>query len=118
MHRRIYVDAVRWSEYVVRAMGDRNQADVAEISGISQSTISRWRNEKGGQPSADNAVAFARATGGNPVEALVIIGAIHADELGRAVSVHTDGDDLTNTELVALLARRLGVPVTTGGGRR
>jgi transcriptional regulator with XRE-family HTH domain len=99
-------------------MGGRNQADVAEISGISQSTISRWRNEKGGTPSADSAVAFARATGGNPVEALVLIGAIKAEELGAAVDVHTNGDDLTDAELVVLVARRLGVPVQTGGGRR
>ncbi len=64
---------------------------------------------KGGVPGAMQAVDFARACGGNPIEALLVLGILRPDELDQVVEVGASGEDLTNGELVALIARRLGV---------
>lgn len=92
-------------------MGDRRQADVALLSGVSQGTISRWINDKGNGPDIEGAINFARACDGNPIEALVVLGVIRPRELNQVVEVGASADDLSNGELVELLAKRLGVPV-------
>lgn len=103
---------MNWSEYVSRLMGSRQQSDVALLSGVSQGTISRWANGKAA-PSVEAAIDFTRACGGNPLEALVILGVIRPGELDEVVQLNATADDLTNGQLVELLARRLGVRVTT-----
>lgn len=100
---------MKWSEYVTRLMGAGNQADVAHLSGVSQGTISRWVNGKGNRPNVETAINFARACGGNPIEALVVLEVIYPRELDQVVELGASGDDLTNGQLVDLLARRLGV---------
>lgn len=71
-----------WAEYVVDHIGTDKQAEVAARTGIQQSTISRWLRPNPPQPSAPNVVAFARAYGLPPVEALVAAGVISAAEAG------------------------------------
>jgi transcriptional regulator with XRE-family HTH domain len=93
-------------------MGDLDQTEVSERTGISQSNLSRWKAGKV-RPSVENAVDFARLMpGGNPVEALVILGVVRPAELDQVVEVGATADDLTNGELVNLLARRLGVDLS------
>lgn len=106
---------MKWSEYVRREMGGRRQADVALVVGVNQTTVSRWINDKGQRPNADNAIAFARAVGGNPVEALLVLGMLEPNDLERAVSVTTAASALSNSELVKAVADRLGVSVTERG---
>lgn len=100
---------MQWSDYVARLMGDLDQTEVSDRTGIPQSTLSRWKSGKQ-QPSVDGALEFARMMpGGNPVEALVILGIVRPSELDQVVELGTSADDLTNVELVSVLARRLGV---------
>lgn len=112
------VHVMTWSEYVKREMGGRRQADVAVMVGVNQTTISRWANGVGNQPDAGNAIAFARAVGANPVEALLVLGILEPNDLERAVNVVASASALSNVELVRALADRLGVPVTERGRAR
>lgn len=107
---------MKWSEYVERQMGTRQQSEVALLAGVSQSAISRWLNDKGGV-SAEQAVNFARACKGNPLEALIVLGIVFPEELDQVVQLGASGEDLTNGQLVELIARRLGVPVSLRGVR-
>lgn len=116
MQLRIYARRMKWSDYVSRLVGGRNQADVAMLSGVSQGTISRWLR-KNQHPNVETAIDFARACGGNPVEALVVLGVIRARELDQVVELGASADDLNNGQLVELLARRLGVRVSVEGRR-
>lgn len=116
MHPRIYGWPMNWSEYARRLVGDRQQVEVALLSGVSQGTVSRWLRGKG-QPDVMGAIDFARACGGNPIEALVVLGVIRTDELDQVVEVGASGEDLTNGQLVELIASRLGVRITARGVR-
>lgn len=73
-------DTGTWAAYVRTAIGDDTQETVARRSGIHQPTISRWLRGVQPQPSAPNVVAFARAYGLPPVQALVAAGVLNADE--------------------------------------
>lgn len=106
---------MEWSEYMRHLMGDLDQNQVAQMTGIGQSNLSRWLSGKT-IPSPESAVEFARMMrGGNPVEALVILGVIRPAELDQVVQVGASARDLTNGELVELVAKRLGVVVTSRG---
>lgn len=107
---------MNWSDYVKRLMGDKRQVDVALLAGVSQGTLSRWLSGKS-SPDVAGAIEFARAAGGNPVEALVVLGVIRASELDQVVELGASGEDLSNGQLVELIARRLGVAVTSKGVR-
>lgn len=89
---------------------------MADLTGVSQGTISRWLDDK--RPSPENAVEFARSAGGNPIEALVALGLLRAHELDKVVELKATADDLSNDQLVALVARRLGVAVIPTRGVR
>lgn len=108
---------MKWSDYVNRLVGARQQADVAARTGVSQGTVSRWKSGKGGSPDVETAVNFVRALGGNPVEALVVLGVIRARELDQVVELGATADDLSNGQLVEILARRLGVRALVEGRR-
>lgn len=73
-----------WADYVLRHKGGDRQIDVAQKTGIKQSTISRWLGAVPPQPSAPHVVAFARAYGVPPVQALVAAGVISPDEAAVA----------------------------------
>jgi transcriptional regulator with XRE-family HTH domain len=117
MQERIYGHHMKWSDYVARLVGTRHQAEVAELSGVSQGTVSRWVNGKAETPNIETAVNFVRSLGGNPVDALLILGVIRSKELDRVIEVNASADDLTNGQLVELVSRRLGVRVQVEGRR-
>ena len=67
----------RWSDFV-RAQMRGSQQELSERSGASPSSLSRWL--KGKPPSPQEAISFARAVGGTPIQALLLAGYITAAE--------------------------------------
>jgi transcriptional regulator with XRE-family HTH domain len=91
-----------WWQYVLTVTGNAAQRDIAEATGIDQSSISRW--QRGATtPRAEAVVAFARAYGHSPVEALVAAGYLASDELG-VVELTTLTGDLTSVSVDSLLS--------------
>lgn len=91
-----------WWEYVLTVSGSAAQKDIAAATGIDQSSISRWQRGTN-SPRAEAVVAFARAYGRSPVEALVAAGYLVSDELG-VVELTTLTGDLTRVSIDALLS--------------
>lgn len=73
-----------WATFVKQHVGTDTQDTVSRRTGIGQPTISRWLRGTHTTPSAPNVVAFARAYGIPPVEALVAAGVITSDEAAVA----------------------------------
>jgi transcriptional regulator with XRE-family HTH domain len=78
------------------------QKDIASTTGIDQSSISRWQRGTT-TPRAEAVVAFARAYGRSPVEALVAAGYLSSSELG-VVELTTLTGDLTRASIDSLLS--------------
>ena len=102
---------MQWSEYVRTRSEGRLQSDIALLVGVDQSTISRWKRGKGGQPSPDNAMALARAVGESPIVALLAAGYLDEDEVEGVVRVAEGLSTATTDALLAELGRRLGLHV-------
>lgn len=77
------VPEATWWQYVLTVTGDATQKDIASATGIDQSSISRWQRGAN-TPRAEAVVAFARAYGRPPVEALVAAGYLSSNEMGVA----------------------------------
>jgi hypothetical protein len=74
-----------WWDYVESVAGADTLSEIARRAGISSTTIPRWRRTT--QPvDAGDAVAFARAYGRSPLEALVVAGYLTADEANAGLS--------------------------------
>jgi len=100
-----YIDQMAestWWQYVLTVTGNAAQRDIAEATGIDQSSISRWQRGTT-TPRAEAVVAFARAYGHSPVEALVAAGYLRSDELG-VVELTTLTGDLTTVSVDSLLS--------------
>ena len=95
------VTQLTWWQYVVTVTGNAAQKDVADASGIDQSSISRWQRGVI-TPRAEAVVALARAYGRSPVEALVAAGYLSSDEVG-VVELTTLTGDLTAVSIDSLL---------------
>jgi transcriptional regulator with XRE-family HTH domain len=95
------VAAATWWQYVRTVTGDAAQKDIAVITGIDQSSISRW--QRGTTPRAEAVVALARVFGRSPVEALVAAGYLSSSELG-VVELTTLTGDLTAASIDSLLS--------------
>jgi transcriptional regulator with XRE-family HTH domain len=91
-----------WWQYVLTVTGNAAQRDIAEATGIDQSSISRWQRGTT-TPRAEAVVAFARAYGHSPVEALVAAGYLKSGELG-VVELTTLTGDLTSVSVDSLLS--------------
>lgn len=93
-----------WPEYVRRLTRGQKQSEVAQRTGVSISNVGRWqRGELVAQPDAENVIAFARAYGQSPIEALTAAGYLRQGEL------QTDKTPLsqyTMAELIDELRRR------------
>jgi transcriptional regulator with XRE-family HTH domain len=74
------LDVNSWARYVARVTGDLKQADIAEKTGVAQTNVGRWLRGDPGLPRAESVVAFARAFGQSPIEALVAAGYLTAEE--------------------------------------
>lgn len=109
---------MKWSEYVRSHAAGRNQEDLALLVGASQGAVSRWMTGKTQAPSAEKAIAFARAVGDSPVLALVASGHLRADDIEQAVRLAPDLPDLDAAALLIELGRRLGVRLAVPSERR
>jgi transcriptional regulator with XRE-family HTH domain len=100
-----YIDPMAestWWQYVLTVTGGAAQKDIAETTGIDQSSISRWQRGTT-TPRAEAVVALARAYGHSPVEALVAAGYLDRDELG-VVELTTLTGDLSRVSVDSLLS--------------
>lgn len=100
----------KWWEYVQNVSHRGRPADIAEKTGISAPTISRWNpDNKGGpaRPDPDNVVRFARAYERSPLEALISADYIEVGDIGQPVQLPGSAKDMTDDALVAALADRL-----------
>ena len=95
---------VKWSAYVRQIASGLNQVQIAEKTGLAQTNIGRWLRGEPGSPRAESVIAFARAFGQQPVEALVAAGYLSAAEAQS--TARTPLDDYSYTELIAELQRR------------
>lgn len=96
-----------WMEYVQRhAHGDK-QEDIADKIGVTSSTVGRWK-DAGIQPRGEHVVAFARAYGRAPVEALIHAGYIKPEEAGfSSVELAGSMHDVSDRDLMKELSDRL-----------
>jgi transcriptional regulator with XRE-family HTH domain len=90
-----------WWRYVVTVTGYVSQKEIANATGIDQSSISRWQRGTS-TPRAEAVVALARAYGRSPVEALVAAGYLSSSEVG-VVELTTLTGDLTGVSVDSLL---------------
>lgn len=96
-----------WARYVNRIAGHLKQADIADKTGVAQTNVGRWLRGDPGMPRAESVVAFARAFGQPPVEALAAAGYITAREASPDSAARTPLSKYTNAELVAELQNRM-----------
>jgi transcriptional regulator with XRE-family HTH domain len=80
-----------WWQYVLAVTGNVAQKNIADAAGIDQSSISRWQRGTN-TPRAEAVVAFARAYGRSPVEALIAADYLSSDERGVAELTTLTGD--------------------------
>lgn len=86
-----------WSEYVVRVAGTDVSTAIADRTGVSQPTISRWlKADK--KPSAGHAAKFALTYGVDVLETFVAAGLLTPEEAGLG--------DVIDRELVRLARER------------
>lgn len=93
-----------WPQYVRRVAGALKQEQVAELTGISQATVSAWLRGAPGVPRAETVITFARAFERSPVEALVAAGYLDATEV--AAKVRTPLGEYSREELLQHLLGR------------
>lgn len=114
--------AEAWREYVLAVVGDDQQVDICDKTGIDQGTVSRWlRPKEGGRPpsvSIQSARAFAKGYGVSTMEAFLVAGLITEEEAGMRVSpLAVPVSGMSNSELSRLLravtseVRRRLIPV-------
>jgi transcriptional regulator with XRE-family HTH domain len=94
-----------WWEYVSRISGGAPQQDIAHRVGVDASRISGWK--RGGQPSAQNAVAFARAYNRPAVEGLVAAAYLSPGEAGEVATIQTALADIPTEVILGEVRRRM-----------
>lgn len=95
-----------WSEYVRRSTSHMTQAKAAELAGVNAAAIGRWIRGETDAPRAESVVAFARALGLPPVEALVAAGYLEPNEASHAIQIRNGISDYSDVELLDELRRR------------
>ncbi len=93
-----------WAAYVRRLAGQLTQAQVAMKTGVAASNVGRWIRDEPGLPRAETVIAFARAFGQPPIEALVAAGYLSPED--GASRARTPLDEYSYAELIAELQRR------------
>ena len=98
------IDMETWPQYVRKVAGPLKQEEIAELTGLSQATVSAWLRGAPGLPRAETVIAFARAFSRSPVEALVAAGYLQSDE--ASVKARTPLVEYSDRELLDELRRR------------
>jgi transcriptional regulator with XRE-family HTH domain len=93
-----------WPQYVRKVAGLRKQEEIAELTGLSQATVSAWLRGAPGIPRAETVIAFARAFSRSPVEALVAAGYLQSDE--ASVKARSPLSEYSSSELLDELRSR------------
>lgn len=94
-----------WWSYVQRVTGDAQQKEIAEHSGVDQSTVSRWKNTGvAGKP--ERVRDFARAYGRPVLEAYIAAGFLTPEEAKARPTIAPALDELSDEELLEELLRR------------
>ena len=94
-----------WPQYVRRISKALKQEEIAEMTGISQTTVSSWLRGAPAMPKAESVIIFAKAFGQPAVEALAAAGYLQASEV--ASTVRTPLSEYDELELVEELRRRM-----------
>jgi transcriptional regulator with XRE-family HTH domain len=95
-----------WSDYVHRITAGMTQMQIAERSGLGQTTISGWLKETSTATRADYVVKLARAFNQNVIEALIIAGYITASEAKVKTVLRTPLSEYSLEELLDEFRRR------------
>lgn len=96
---------VDWYAYVRRVAGSDSDMRIAARIGVTQSTVSRWRDRS---PNARHVIEFARQYGRPIPEALMEAYGLTSADLGQA---EPDPGAFSNAQLLAQLVYRLGIRV-------
>lgn len=95
-----------WAEYVRRVTRSMSQTEIADKAGVAQTAVGRWLRGDTGAPRAESVVAFARAIGRPPVEALIAAGYLEPGDATETASVQASIRDVSTDELLDELRRR------------
>lgn len=106
---------MHWTQYVERVAQGRRQADIADMAGVNQSTVSNWLRGKG-HVSPENAMNLSRMAGDGPIVGLLAAGYLREDEVDGVVRIDPDITKETAGELLTELGRRLGLNVSVRKG--
>lgn len=98
--------AETWAQYVRRATQGTTQIQLALVTGVAQTAIGRWLRGETAAPRAESVVAFARAIGKPPVEALVAAGYLMPYEVEQRIEVTQPLSDYGTDDLLDELRRR------------
>ncbi|HPY25393.1 MAG TPA: helix-turn-helix transcriptional regulator [Mycobacterium sp.] len=98
--------AENWAQYVRRATQGTTQVQLALVTGVAQTAIGRWLRGETAAPRAESVVAFARAIGKPPVEALVAAGYLTSQEAAQRIEVTRAINDYSTDDLLEELRRR------------
>jgi transcriptional regulator with XRE-family HTH domain len=107
---------MRFADYVADKAKGKDQVRLADLLGVSQSTISRWKDRED-PPSIEVLIAFARAVDESPVAALVEFGYLRKSDLPKVVEIERSLADVDTEDLVIELGRRLNVRLVREGRR-
>lgn len=95
-----------WWEYVQRVSAHAPNKDIAAVTAMDASAITRWK--KGEKPRAESVVAFARGYRRPAVEALLAAGYLTQEDLEpQTVEIRGSAADLTDIDLLTEMQRRL-----------
>lgn len=105
MQSGITLTRVDWYAYVRRIAGADSDMKIAARIGVTQSTVSRWRDRS---PNARHVIEFARQYGRPIPEALIEAYGLSAADLEQT---EPDPGALSNAQLLAQLVYRLDIRV-------
>lgn len=108
MRRRARKHFTSWPQYVAYWIEDgERQVDVADRTGIDQTTISRWLAGERRSITSQSVAKFARGYNRPVLEAFVAAGFLSESEAGLQTSDMPDWRKVSDAQLLAELQRRM-----------
>lgn len=98
-----------WYEYVVQTAGTTSQMEIQRLSGIHQSTVAKWK--AGTRPSPAQVAKFATEMKVGVLDAFIVAGYLTPEQAGVRPTVTPRLSAVSEGQLIAELAKRLGVEV-------